>query len=54
MSSGYLLLKHNQEVNEVLLVQTADANTSLVALQAHGLGIWVECCTNKDWLNRYV
>ena len=40
MSSGYLLLKNNQEGNEALLSNSSDANTSQLALQALGLGIW--------------
>jgi hypothetical protein len=40
MSSGYLLLKNNQEVNEATLSNSSDANTSQLALQALGLGIW--------------
>jgi len=40
MSSGYLLLKNNQEGNEATLSNSSDANTSQLALQALGLGIW--------------
>jgi len=40
MSSGYLLLKNNPEGNEATLSNISDANTSLLALQGHTLGIW--------------
>jgi len=40
MSSGYLLLKNNPEGNEATLSNIRDANTSLLALQGHTLGIW--------------
>lgn len=41
MSSGYLLLKNNQEGNEASRAQQSDVNTSFFSsFQTHNLGIW--------------